>query len=1339
MARYELVEGKSSKFWEADVEGTRLTVRFGRIGTQGQVKEKDFDSAEDAEKEKTKLVKEKTGKGYLLVSETSSAPQPTMAPVSSPTKASAATGKLLSPKEALPASANEPETTVSNRPAEDPAEPKTHDTEASQGADMAQLNVLLGQPLPTRGHPYDFGNEDQIWRAFCGYIAKVSDYAHSMKEEWRDDDWKQQIEALSWLQERLDEKGPKQPGSGGAVGWVKSKLGGQQDAGWNGEQAHQWIGQIIKAADTLTMSFDDGRPSRSACLLCLRSFCFWLASKTGASIVVEGALPFLGPTTKRRNSYEKTSLSWPMDIALREVLTALPQADYDAALEILIRAYHTETDWTKKAAFSFIAGDDRSNDHLLKPLAVLSDALAADEDIGNSLHMLPLILEAPPSATAKWRVRKSYFLFFGYLDVPLADLAASVIQNAERHQESPLPVLDWLLYYAHEQSRTLIARIMLATGEDGALLPLLPLLHEKWIRTALDEATGCNPALALRQYLVVLAGGRMEPIIRARVVGLVNQHPPEILRQWAGDGRALSQLEKFLAEDRVEFATAEDMPVVFCDPPWRKKAVRREEMVIELQPVKTDFRYERVKSLSESQYWRLSQAKVITSTEDLIEAIRTIETTTDVSDYYHVPSSLRLPQPGDEEEDVLGFMRQRIMEIQKARPYALNALGWNGILKVVEKQPERLSLVIWGCGGCVPSYFMDDIYPLMMERFGERALPGLIRQLESDPIGMLDRVIDTEAADIAPIAARALLKLKKARQPAMKWLRQHSKTAILRLIPDAVGKTGAAREAAEHTLRWLVSSQDGMRQEVEAAVKIYESQSADTHQAVTEVLDRDPLGRFPSRIPKPPAWFKPASLARPMLKTGGAFNDSAMVALVEMLSLSTPEAIYAGVDVAKETATPDSLARFSWDLFSAWLAEGAPNKDGWAMRAIGWLGDDECARQLTRLIRKWPGEAAHQRAVTGLEVLAEIGSDVALMNLNGIAEKLKFKGLQERAKQKIADLAEARDLTPEELADRLAPDLDLDERGGMDLDFGHRHFRVGFDEFLKPWVKDESGKRLKDLPKPIKLDDPELSSAAVKTWGALKKDARAVASLQVTRLENMLSTARRVAPDVFWTFFASHPLIRHLAQRLVWGVYTDEDPSTAPHITFRVADDLSLTDSQDEAIDLNFTASSSGRIGLVHPLHLPSADLDAWGSLFGDFEISQPFPQLGREIYKLTEEEKSLSELTRFGGIKVEGSRLRGMNARGWRVGAPQDAGCIYWLERPLRLIDGNHACAYFYFGDGLFPGASDIEPGLQTLENLSLNRTYGARTGLTFAQVNAITTSEILRSLTLLSETASP
>src|SRR3954468_1166094 len=66
MARYELIAGTSRKFWQAEVDGKKLTVRWGRIGTDGQSKTKAFASPAAASKEHASLVAEKTKKGYRL-------------------------------------------------------------------------------------------------------------------------------------------------------------------------------------------------------------------------------------------------------------------------------------------------------------------------------------------------------------------------------------------------------------------------------------------------------------------------------------------------------------------------------------------------------------------------------------------------------------------------------------------------------------------------------------------------------------------------------------------------------------------------------------------------------------------------------------------------------------------------------------------------------------------------------------------------------------------------------------------------------------------------------------------------------------------------------------------------------------------------------------------------------------------------------------------------------------------------------------------------------------------------------------------------------------------------
>ena len=108
-------------------------------------------------------------------------------------------------------------------------------------------------------------------------------------------------------------------------------------------------------------------------------------------------------------------------------------------------------------------------------------------------------------------------------------------------------------------------------------------------------------------------------------------------------------------------------------------------------------------------------------------------------------------------------------------------------------------------------------------------------------------------------------------------------------------------------------------------------------------------------------------------------------------------------------------------------------------------------------------------------MLAAIGTDVALMHLHGIAEKVKFKGLKDRAQEKIDEVAAELGLTARPAgrpAGAATSGLDADGDPGARLRPAPVH-ASGFDEQLKPFVADADGKRRKDLPKPGAKDDPD--------------------------------------------------------------------------------------------------------------------------------------------------------------------------------------------------------------------------------------------------------------------------
>jgi predicted DNA-binding WGR domain protein len=65
MKRYfEFVDGSSFKFYEVSTSGNQVTVRFGRIGTEGQTQVKTLTDADAATKHAEKQIASKLAKGY---------------------------------------------------------------------------------------------------------------------------------------------------------------------------------------------------------------------------------------------------------------------------------------------------------------------------------------------------------------------------------------------------------------------------------------------------------------------------------------------------------------------------------------------------------------------------------------------------------------------------------------------------------------------------------------------------------------------------------------------------------------------------------------------------------------------------------------------------------------------------------------------------------------------------------------------------------------------------------------------------------------------------------------------------------------------------------------------------------------------------------------------------------------------------------------------------------------------------------------------------------------------------------------------------------------------------
>jgi len=61
---FEFKDKTSSKFWEIDTNGSTVTVRYGKIGTDGQTTVKKLGTPAEAAEHAAKVTAEKVKKGY---------------------------------------------------------------------------------------------------------------------------------------------------------------------------------------------------------------------------------------------------------------------------------------------------------------------------------------------------------------------------------------------------------------------------------------------------------------------------------------------------------------------------------------------------------------------------------------------------------------------------------------------------------------------------------------------------------------------------------------------------------------------------------------------------------------------------------------------------------------------------------------------------------------------------------------------------------------------------------------------------------------------------------------------------------------------------------------------------------------------------------------------------------------------------------------------------------------------------------------------------------------------------------------------------------------------------
>lgn len=538
----------------------------------------------------------------------------------------------------------------------------------------------------------------------------------------------------------------------------------------------------------------------------------------------------------------------------------------------------------------------------------------------------------------------------------------------------------------------------------------------------------------------------------------------------------------------------------------------------------------------------------------------------------------------------------------------------------------RLSLPVWNAVD--PRWWKLDLAATrhVIAAFGADVLDSLLarcglREVSEDAVGkgksgrrssLLRSSLPLASSRLVPVMAHALAG-RQGYDEASLWVRSHVRLAVEGLIPLALRKAVDKKDRLPAgALRGLsLLCEEGERPQIEACASEY---GEDVLAAVAKLLDANPLAL--QKAPKMPKWLD-LNLLPPLRNIDGdALHAEGMRIALGMLAASTEDSPYAALDVVRTYCTPESRDAFAWALFREWVWAGAPPRDKWAFETLGRFGAAKVCRKLAALMHQWPSDGLASRAKAGVQVLADIGSEGALLALYGLSEKAQTKGLKNAAAAKTEAIAKALGLSADELADRLIPDLGLDADGRIQFDVGatgELPLAIGIGMRLVPFVMDAGGERHAKFPKAsgvYKTADKAKLAEARAVFKSLGKESVAIAKHALSRLESAMVQQRGWTLCVAKRCFFDHPVMREVCRTLLW-VSDGDGESESEGTFFRITEDGTFADLQDQEVSL----SDDTCIRLFHPAEARESERDAARRLFQDYELLQPFEQLMRPVH----------------------------------------------------------------------------------------------------------------------------
>lgn len=399
------------------------------------------------------------------------------------------------------------------------------------------------------------------------------------------------------------------------------------------------------------------------------------------------------------------------------------------------------------------------------------------------------------------------------------------------------------------------------------------------------------------------------------------------------------------------------------------------------------------------------------------------------------------------------------------------------------------------------------------------------------------------------------------------------------------------------------------------------------------------------------------------------------------------------VEMCLSVADEATLEAFILASFQAWKDKG-PWEDG------AWMIAFVCAHECELVV--WMlAQCMHERQASGymnstriLHALGAMDSSDARYVLLQYSLPGSDRSLSRISLQYINAYRKQHHVNHEQFESHAVPTFGLAADGSYLFDFGTRQVKMiveGRDSIC--FVDEQSQRTFQRFPATKKSDDRLMYAHARARYGLLGKALRNVLSAQLTWLELSMLSRRMWQFEVWRDLISGHPVLGHLARRLVWRIHgvPGEQRSNV------------LLDQSNTFFNVDFEevcVEEDQRLSIAHPAKMPSEEREGLAQQLAELEVTQPFEQLGRAFYDRSTALEQLHQLH----VPLSRAYLADELKRGW-VLHPESSSRITTFQAPgQRSFEVVFAGSFRSFSTSKRARANTGEPETTQLVRLCVN-----------------------------------